>query len=188
MARQSYVTKTSWRSDKLTDPQVRYIKTVLAEGRRFMKARGMKQNVPQLGRNLGKGGMLTRLANQFNVSKWTIYRISTGERHRRVKVGSLKAIMNEPGFAVPRMATKPKPVPIRGTDISLRTILSVMQDGKWRTLRELKLAVPKLCERTIAARIRDLRKPEFGGYTIERERVGRTLRHQYRVAINAGEK
>lgn len=42
--------------------------------------------------------------------------------------------------------------------------------GQWHTLRELAL----LCggsEASISARIRDLRKPRFGGYIIERRHV-----------------
>lgn len=174
------ITRTSWKSVKLTDPQVRYIKTVLAEGKRYMKARGMKREVPYVGAHSGKGGMLTRLAKQFGVSKWTIYRIKTGERHGKVKVNSLKEIVSQPSFAITRMApAAPQPKEIEPT--SLEIVRDVMKDGKWRTLREIKLAVPECSEASLAARVRDLRKPEYGGHQIERERIGRTVKHRYRM-------
>lgn len=52
----------------------------------------------------------------------------------------------------------------------LRRVFGVMSDSRWHTLAEL-------AERTggseagVSARLRDLRKPRFGHWTVERERV-----------------
>lgn len=46
-----------------------------------------------------------------------------------------------------------------------------MSDGRWWTLRELAEVVGAP-EASVSARLRDLRKPRFGGYTIERTYAG----------------
>lgn len=48
-------------------------------------------------------------------------------------------------------------------------VRDLMTDGLWRTLEEIK-AVTGHPTHSISARIRDLRKPKFGGYTVERRR------------------
>jgi len=56
----------------------------------------------------------------------------------------------------------------------------VMADGQWHTLREIASRT-KDPEASISARLRDLRKHKFGGYTVEHERVGQGLwRYQLR--------
>lgn len=58
-------------------------------------------------------------------------------------------------------------------------VASVMCDGKWHTLDELAQrcggSVP-----SISARVRDLRKPKFGGHTAVRRRM-RAAPWQYRM-------
>lgn len=54
-------------SCKLTIPQVRYIKKVLAIERRLGKARGLRHRTK---------GIYVRLGAKFGVSKWTIKRIA----------------------------------------------------------------------------------------------------------------
>jgi hypothetical protein len=52
----------------------------------------------------------------------------------------------------------------------LESVRRVMADGAWRTLRELSEATG--CpEASVSARLRDLRKPKFGSWTVERQRV-----------------
>jgi uncharacterized membrane protein len=51
--------------------------------------------------------------------------------------------------------------------------------GDWWTLAELARATG-YPEASISARLRDLRKPKFGGYTVERQYVERGL-FRYRV-------
>jgi hypothetical protein len=48
----------------------------------------------------------------------------------------------------------------------------LMQDGEWRTLASIASAVGG-SEAGVSARLRDLRKPRFGGYQVERRRIVR---------------
>ena len=51
----------------------------------------------------------------------------------------------------------------------LAQVASLMRDGQWRTLYEIAHATG--CpEQSVSARLRDLRKPRYGGYTVERQR------------------
>lgn len=52
-----------------------------------------------------------------------------------------------------------------------RRIKALMLDGQWRTIREIarKTADP---EASVSAQLRHLRKPRFGGYTVERRQRG----------------
>jgi biotin operon repressor len=52
----------------------------------------------------------------------------------------------------------------------LAAVKARMSDGKWHTLKELAEDVGA-SEASISARIRDLRKVKFGGYTVERQRL-----------------
>ena len=61
----------------------------------------------------------------------------------------------------------------------------VMADRHWRTFDEIRTLIRghsgKLpSEASISARLRDLRKPQFGGYLVERRRRAPGL-HEYRV-------
>ncbi len=60
-------------------------------------------------------------------------------------------------------------------------------DGEWHTLSEISLILSAIYEcrfpeSSVSARLRDLRKPLFGGYVVEREYVARGL-HRYRVLL-----
>jgi len=59
----------------------------------------------------------------------------------------------------------------------LDRVRELMRDGKWRTLAEISAAVSvpgaPSPEASTSARLRDLRKPKFGAYTVERRRVAR---------------
>lgn len=52
----------------------------------------------------------------------------------------------------------------------MMAVLSVMADGQWRTLKQLAAAV-EAPEASVSARLRDLRKPRFGGHRVERRYV-----------------
>lgn len=58
----------------------------------------------------------------------------------------------------------------------------LMNDGKWRTLAEIANDAGG-SEASISARLRDLRKHQYGGYVIERERVSGGL-YRYRLRIS----
>lgn len=54
---------------------------------------------------------------------------------------------------------------------SLDRVKALMRDGRWRSLSE----IAQRCgcsEAGASARLRDLRKPRFGRYTVERRRRG----------------
>jgi hypothetical protein len=58
-------------------------------------------------------------------------------------------------------------------------VRNLMSDGEWRTLSRIALLVDAP-EASVSARLRDLRKPRFGGWTVERERSEGGL-HFYRL-------
>jgi hypothetical protein len=64
----------------------------------------------------------------------------------------------------------------------LLRVLVAMNDGRWRTLRELS-AEADGSEASVSARLRDLRKPRFGARIVERRRRGQATRgiHEYRL-------
>lgn len=63
----------------------------------------------------------------------------------------------------------------------LDRVRATLKDGAWHTLAELedRLGYPQA---SISARLRDCRRPEHGGYTIEREYVMRGL-WRYRMVL-----
>src|SRR5690606_26518487 len=53
----------------------------------------------------------------------------------------------------------------------LKRVWDAMKSGRWFTLGELRIATGGTdSEAGLSARIRDLRKAEFGGHTVERRR------------------
>lgn len=61
----------------------------------------------------------------------------------------------------------------------LGRVWAVLNRGGWWTLEQLGAAV-RAPEASVSARLRDLRKPKFGGYQIERER-GESGQWRYRM-------
>lgn len=57
-----------------------------------------------------------------------------------------------------------------------------MSDGRWRTLREIA-NITGDPEASISAQLRHLRKPRFGGHTIEREYIDQGL-YKYKLIQN----
>lgn len=53
----------------------------------------------------------------------------------------------------------------------LDRVRDFMADGQWRTLAQIKAECGG-SEAGISARLRDLRKPQFGGHTVEHRRKG----------------
>jgi hypothetical protein len=66
----------------------------------------------------------------------------------------------------------------------LEKVKALMLDGAWRTLEEIQDATGVRSSASVSARIRDLRKPRFGRYLVERRRVVGGL-FEYRVAPGA---
>ena len=65
---------------------------------------------------------------------------------------------------------------------SLRAVYDAMKDEQWHTLEDIAEMTDKP-EASISAHIRSLRRPENGGYYIERRHVGSGL-HKYRLDHN----
>lgn len=65
----------------------------------------------------------------------------------------------------------------------LAAVFNLMADGRWRTLAEIVAAIERGTEASVSARLRDLRKQKFGGWEIERKRVGAKTSglHAYRL-------
>lgn len=59
-------------------------------------------------------------------------------------------------------------------------VFEVMRDGRWHTMRQIagQLSIP---EQSVSARIRDLRKTEFGSHTIVSERLPGRQGFRYRI-------
>ena len=62
-------------------------------------------------------------------------------------------------------------------------VFDLMRDGKWRTLAEIK-QVTGGSEGGIGARLRDMRKIQYGSHTVDRERVKDSGLWQYRLTVN----
>lgn len=71
----------------------------------------------------------------------------------------------------------------------LGCIADLMGDHEWWTLEQLQRSLVQsfdiwASEASVSARIRDLKKPRFGGHIIERRRVeGGNGLHEYRLLI-----
>lgn len=65
----------------------------------------------------------------------------------------------------------------------LHAVRTLMADGRWRTLATIaaECGYPENSIPGISARLRDLRKPKFGAFTVERRYLHDGL-WQYRVA------
>ncbi len=66
----------------------------------------------------------------------------------------------------------------------LAEVLNVMRGGCWRTLDEIIAAVGRGTQTGISARLRDLRKPKFGGWSVESRRRSENGLWEYRVFRN----
>jgi hypothetical protein len=62
----------------------------------------------------------------------------------------------------------------------LARVRTVMSGGAWLTLAEIAERAAGSSEAGVSARLRDLRKPRFGGHTVERRRRTQGL-WEYRV-------
>lgn len=61
-------------------------------------------------------------------------------------------------------------------------VLDVMRDERWRTLGELAAATGDP-EASVSARLRDLRKPGFGGWLVDRRHRGDPSHGQYEYRL-----
>ncbi len=61
----------------------------------------------------------------------------------------------------------------------LERVFAYMKDGRWRTLSQIQGACGG-SEASVSARLRDFRKPRFGGFDVQRKRTEHGLWH-YRL-------
>lgn len=71
---------------------------------------------------------------------------------------------------------------IRRLDSQVQRVFAYLSDGQWHGLDDIA-SVCYGSEASISARMRDLRKPEWGSHTIERERLGNGT-NRYRMIAN----
>lgn len=62
-------------------------------------------------------------------------------------------------------------------------IFALMRDGQWRTLGEIE-AVTQYPQASISAQLRHMRKPRFGGHTLEKRRRGMSGTFEYSLVVN----
>ena len=67
----------------------------------------------------------------------------------------------------------------------LLRIYAAMADGRWRTLYEIE-AITGDPPQSVSARLRDLRKPRFGGHEVFRQRRDdpKSGLHEYRLEVS----
>jgi hypothetical protein len=65
----------------------------------------------------------------------------------------------------------------------LAKVSDLMCDGEWRTLRQIQNVVGG-SEAAVSARLRDLRKPKYGGHEVLRQNVGAGL-FRYRLRVTS---
>lgn len=63
----------------------------------------------------------------------------------------------------------------------LQRVRDLMIDGQWRTIPQITAEVGG-SEAGVSARLRDLRKPRNGGYTVDRKYLGEGL-FEYRLEV-----
>ena len=63
----------------------------------------------------------------------------------------------------------------------MQAVFHVMKFGMWHSLGEIAL-MTGAPESSVSARLRDLRKPKFGGHTVEREYIHKGL-FRYRLIV-----
>jgi hypothetical protein len=67
----------------------------------------------------------------------------------------------------------------------LDRVISIMKDGKWRTIPEFSKAA-NVPENSASAALRSLRKKRFGGHTVNRRiRVGTKHLFEYQLILNS---
>lgn len=69
----------------------------------------------------------------------------------------------------------------------LEQVKAVMEDGKWRTLKEIQLQLDvHASTQSISARLRDFRKKKFGGFLVEKRRIASAAGwYEYRLDVNS---
>ena len=101
--------------------------------------------------------------------------------------GNLSAVPTETPAAPPAPPGPAGGVMVRPLDAERlsaqsRRVWDVLQDGKWRTLRELADAA-NAPEASVSARFREFRSEEFGSQPMEAEPIPGSSQFRYRLAV-----
>src|SRR5690349_25128780 len=80
-----------------------------------------------------------------------------------------KDLLAEESFAMAQAAMTPDDH--SRIDLQRNRVFDLMQDGQWRTLSNIAAATGDPTQ-SISARLRDFRKDECGGHTVERKHEG----------------
>lgn len=60
-------------------------------------------------------------------------------------------------------------------------VFECIKDGRWRTLHAIAEQT-RQPEASVSARLRDLRKPRYGGHTVKRRYIAQGV-HEYRLEV-----
>ena len=90
--------------------------------------------------------------------------------------------MTQLGFRLPDHdgATYDRALDKKRLNAQTRRVYDLMRDGEWRTLRALSARTGDP-EASVSARLRDLRKAKFGGFTVDRRRAADGGTFEYRL-------
>lgn len=64
-----------------------------------------------------------------------------------------------------------------------RRVWKLMESGEWFTLAAIEDATGGTPQASVSARLRDFRKPEFGGHTVESRRTRTGSAWEYRLVV-----
>jgi CYTH domain-containing protein len=75
----------------------------------------------------------------------------------------------------------------------LGAVYALMADEGWRTLLQIRdglsmYGVKYVSETTVSARIRDLRKLQYGAFTVERRKRHESRQYEYRLVVDSSKK
>lgn len=87
--------------------------------------------------------------------------------------------------AFPGPAVDPELDDVRLTGL-LREVFKLMQDGQWRTFKEIQTAIGRGSEAGISAMLRNLRSKSRGSHKVDRQRRGepKSGLFEYRLIVN----
>lgn len=78
--------------------------------------------------------------------------------------------------------------PSADTKLERKRVWYFIKDGNWWTLYEIQRHIHHsfgvlYSDSSLSARVRDFRKPKFGGYTIERRKIPNRRSYEYRLRM-----
>jgi DNA-binding Lrp family transcriptional regulator len=88
-------------------------------------------------------------------------------------------------YIVPETYVKSAFKPILQENLKRRQVdlvFDLMADGRWRTLSEISKRLKQPIQ-SVSARLRDLRKDEYGGYEVLRERSDKNRTYLYKLVV-----